>query len=396
MRLRTFRTRSAGLALLAGALVLATHGSVRSAPALASPLHQDVQTIQVTLTNDGCTAEPSSANAGPVTFTVKNVGGDQVTEVELVKNDLIVGEKENLAPGLSGSFSVKLQAGDYELYCPDAATERTPFAVTAAGASASAVADPAVMAALGQAESGYRGYVQQEVAQLVTQTQALADAVNAGDVATAKAIYPEARLHYERIEPVAESFGDLDPAIDMREDDVSDDNPFTGFHRIEKALWQENSLTDMGPVARDLLAKTQELQSLVNDPASFTIDPAQIANGAVELLDEVAQSKITGEEERYSRLDLLDMAANVEGSQKAFELLQPSLELIDAPLADTISGRFAALNSALAPYRQGTTWTAYDQLTPAQVRVLSQAVGDLAEPLSQVAAILVAAGGSAG
>ena len=62
------------------------------------------------------------SHAGPVTFAARNVGGDRVTEGELVKNDLIVGEKENLAPGLSGTFSVNLQPGDYELYCPDATT----------------------------------------------------------------------------------------------------------------------------------------------------------------------------------------------------------------------------------------------------------------------------------
>jgi iron uptake system component EfeO len=394
MRLLPRRPHRLAGALVAAAILAPLPGLHGATPSYAAPLKQQPQTIAVTLTNDGCTADPASVAAGPVTFSVKNVGGDAVTEVELLRNDLIVGEKENLAPGLSGTFSVKLQAGDYELYCPDAATERTAFVVKEGdGAASTAPADPALLSALGQAESGYRTYVQQEVGLLVTQTQALVAAVDAGDAAKAKAAYPEARLHYERIEPVAESFGDLDPAIDMREDDAGDDTPFTGFHRIEKALWQENTLADMGPVAHDLLANVQELQTLVNDPSSFEIQPATIANGAVELLDEVSQSKITGEEERYSRLDLLDMAANVEGSQKAFELLQPSLTMLDAPLADTIAARFTALNAALAQYRQGGTWAAYDTLSQEQVRALSQAVGDLAEPLSQVAAIIVGASG---
>jgi iron uptake system component EfeO len=251
-----------------------------------------------------------------------------------------------------------------------------------------------VTAAFSRAATDYRTYVQGEVAQLVTETQALTVAVDDGDIEQAKAVYPRARLHYERIEPVAESFGDLDPAIDMREDDATNGAEFTGFHRLEQALWQDDSLADMSPVAHALLANVQELQTLVNDPTAFTFDAAQVANGAVELLDEVSKSKITGEEERYSHLDLLDMAANVDGSRTAFELLKPGLAMLDSALADTTGTRFQALDTAMAPYKRGDGWLVYDQLSATQVRALSQAVGDLAEPLSQVAARIVAATGS--
>ena len=79
--------------------------------------------------------------------------------------------------------------------------------------------------------------------------------------------------------------------------------------------------------------------------------PAELANGAVELLDEVSKSKITGEEERYSHIDLLDFQANVEGSEQAFANLQPALAKIDSTLTDTISSRFAALDTLLDKYR---------------------------------------------
>jgi len=51
----------------------------------------------------------------------------------------------------------------------------------------------------------------------------------------------------------------------------------------------------------------------------------------------------------------------------------------------------------MAPYQTGTGWTGYDQLQPADLRMLSQAVNNLAEPLSQVAArVVVASGGTLG
>jgi iron uptake system component EfeO len=355
--------------------------------------------IQVTLDNDGCRASPASGVAGPVTFAITDTTGDQVSEVELLNNGLIVGEKENLFPGSSGSFSVNLPAGDYQLYCPGAANENTSFSVAtpANGQPQAATVNPQLKAQFDQAATDYRSYVQQEVTQLVANTQILVNAVDAGDVAAAQQAYPDARVHYEDIEPVAESFGDLDSAIDMREDDAPDAAHFTGFHRLEQALWQTGSLDGMSPVAHQLLSDTQRLQQLVDDPTAFSFDASHIANGSTELLDEVAQSKITGEEERYSHLDLLDMAANVQGSRKGYELLRPGLVTLDQNLALAIDQRFTELDSAMAPYQTGSGWTSYDQLQPTDLRTLSQAVNNLAEPLSQVAArVVVASGGTLG
>jgi FTR1 family protein len=351
-------------------------------------------TVTVTLTNDGCLAEPASVGAGSVTFQVNDTTGDQVSEVELLHNDVIVGEKENLFPGSSGSFSINLPAGDYELYCPGADTEMTTFTVAATVVPAStATVDSAVRADFDQATTGYRAYVQQEVVALVTSTQAFANAVAAGDLAAARQLYPAAHSHYAAIEPVAERFGDLDPAIDMREDDASDPSQFTGFHRLEKALWQENDLTGMTPTAQRLVADTQKLQELFDNPVSFAFDAADVANGSAELLDEVARTRVTGEEERYSGLDLLDMSANIDGSRKGFELLRPGLTRIDPALASTIAARFDALDAAIAPYRNADgSWKRYAELQPSDIQSLSGAVGGVAEPLSQVAARIVVAG----
>ena len=121
---------------------------------------------------------------------------------------------------------------------------------------------------------------------------------------------------------MAESFGDLDPRIDARENDVKP-NEFGGFHRIEKALWEEGSLKGMAPVAEGLQEDVEELEEKVN---GVSLQAVQIANGANELLTEVSTSKITGEEERYSHIDLVDFKANVEGSQVAFEAVAPLME----------------------------------------------------------------------
>jgi len=86
--------------------------------------------VNIVLTNAGCAPDRASAPSGTIVFNVSNVGGDAVSEVELLDNETSLGERENLAPGLSGSFTLVLQPGSYVLECPGATTPKTPFEVT--------------------------------------------------------------------------------------------------------------------------------------------------------------------------------------------------------------------------------------------------------------------------
>jgi iron uptake system component EfeO len=338
-------------------------------------------TVNVTLTDDGCTASPASIAAGAATFKVQNTTGAKVSEAELLREDTIMGEKENLTPGLSGTFSLKLDAGTYQLYCPNAKTEKTDFMVT--GSAVASSADPAVVTALTGATTQYQRYVVAQVAKLVPATKTFTDAVRANDLAKAKASFAAARYHYEEVEPVAESFGDLDPDIDARIDDVDNEAGWTGFHRLEKALWQDKTTKGMAPIADKLDQDVAKLQKLV---ATVKFQPAQLANGATELLNEVASSKITGEEDRYSHTDLSDFEANVAGAQSAFTLLQPALKTIDPALSTNVQQQFADVLAAVKPYQKGDNYVDYSTVTEDQRRVLTQKVDALAEPLSQVAA----------
>jgi len=382
---RTPRSRRPLLALAAAGplLLLAACGGGAQAEGSAAG---GGNVVKVTLTDDGCTAEPNSVAAGSATFEVTNDGASAVTEAELVNaGGRILGERENLTPGLGSSFSLKVEPGTYSIQCPNAATELTPFTVTGATASATGTADPLLTAA----STGYEAYVKDQVAQLVPATQAFAAAVEAGDVERAKALYGPARAPYERVEPVAESFGDLDPAIDARVADVADPSTWSGFHRIEQALWLDGSTAGMAPVAQQLVADVTKLQTLT---AGVTFQPAELANGASALLDEVAKSKVTGEEEAYSHLDLLDFAANVDGARKAFDLLTPALAQTNPQLVTTITQRFDDVTTGLAPFQRGDGWAPYTELTQEQVRQLATAVDALAEPLSTVAGKVVAGG----
>ena len=342
--------------------------------------NQPGATVKIVLSDAGCSPTPASVPAGPVKFEVTNSGSAKVTEAEVQSSGRIVGEKESITPGLSGNFSLRLDGGSYSIYCPGGAKDTWTFTVTG-GAPA-----PQGDTSLADATKSYHDYVVGEVNQLSTMTKTFTDAVRAGDMAKAKAVFGPARMHYEDIEPVAESFGDLDPDIDARIDDVSDPSKWTGFHRIEKAMWQDNTLAGMAPMADKLDA---DVATLNKNVATATYQPAQLANGASDLLTEVSTKKVTGEEDRYSHTDLYDFAANIDGARKCFELLKPSLAKKNPDLAQQLDARFTDVVTKLGQYKKGDGYVDYSTVTPQQRRVLSNSVDALAEPLSKVSGQVV-------
>jgi iron uptake system component EfeO len=232
------------------------------------------------------------------------------------------------------------------------------------------------------AVTGYRRYVVSQSRELLARTRPFVAAVTSGDVDAAKRLFAAARAPYEKIEPVAESFGTLDPELDARVNDVARGQRWTGFHRIEKGLWKDGTTKGLNPIADKLLADVERLDRKVQRE---TYEPAQLANGATELLGEVSKSKITGEEDRYSHTDLSDFEANVAGARTAFNLLAPALRKRDSALATMISARFDAVQIELAAIRRGGEFPSYDTVGTKQRRRFSQLVDALAEPLSHVA-----------
>jgi iron uptake system component EfeO len=238
---------------------------------------------------------------------------------------------------------------------------------------------------LDQAVAAYRVYVGDQVDDTLAKTKKFAASVSAGDIAGAKAEFAASRFGWESIEPVAESFGDIDPKTDTREADLEKGQRWTGWHQIEKALWKTGSLKGEGPYADDLVKNIETLKVRVG---TASITATSMANGAKELLDEVATGKITGEEDTFSHTDLSDFKANVDGAQKVFELLKPVTQERDADLTGDLTGEFARVQKLLGKYEKGDGYVSYDTVGKSQRKELSDEVNALGEPLSKLAGVV--------
>ena len=341
--------------------------------------------MSISLTPQGCAPHPAKVTAGTVTFNVANKDASAVSEAELRTSDLeqILGEQENLTPGLSGGFQLTLQPGTYKISCPGAARPHWTLTVGGKAAGPAWEANSQLTAAV----SGYSSYVTQNTVSLVASTQQLCAAIDAKNQAQAEFLYPRARIFYERIEPVAEIWGNLDTDIDGRwENPVTVQSQFTGFHRIEQMMWQENTLTGAAQMCAGLVKNEQQLLTLVR---SASYNPLEMASGATDLINEAATAKISGEEERYSNTDLPVFQANVDGAMEVVTLLEPFLKEKDPSLLATIQSRDAAVNAQLVHYQarpgyDDTGYVEYSTVADSQRRQLSGVVNAFAEALSKL------------
>ena len=377
--------RSLAALLTAGSAVVLAGCASPSPPAAPPAGLGPAGPISVQAADAACDVGAAEAPAGNLTFVVTNTG-TKVTEFYLYgAGDRIIGEVGNIGPGLTRQLVVEVpDGGTYTTACRPGMVGtgiRTPFTVTGA-----ATRPIDIKARLGEATADYRRYVVAQVAALVPMTQQFTDAIKARNVDQAKALFPMTRAYYERIEPVTRSFPTLDPKLDGREDDPRDAGVnWTGFHRLEKDLWVDGLKPDTPQVADQLLTDVKDLQTRTT---SMQLDPADLATGAKELLDQDVISKIMGEEDRYAHTDLWDIKANVEGSQAAVAALRPVVDAKDPSLGPVLDERFTALTTVLEGFRVGDGFKRYTELTQNDLKTMTDAIDALSEPISKVAGVI--------
>lgn len=401
VRSRTIRRTSAAFAVLA----VAAAGTAACAEKNEGG-DGSTAPIAVTSSNDACDLASTDASTGQVSFTVENTG-DKVTEFYVYgAENRVLGEVENIGPGLKGTLTVDIASpGDYQVACkPGMVGQGIGGQISVSGEEKPALEAPVEVES---AKAAYLDFVRGQTDTLVDQATEFADAVKAGDKDKAKAMYGQARTPYERIEPVAESFADLDPKIDMRWDDTEDGaSEFTGFHRLERYLWppQQAEIGDapgqiaqadadhakkndtpenIAKIADQLVADVTNLRDEVAKP-DFVFETRSYVAGPQALVDEIAATKVGGEEDRYSHTDLWDFAANIEGSQRLITDMAPIIDSKSPEQIKEINDRFADVSDALDKYREGEGYRDYSKVPEPERKTLSDKIDALSASLSEV------------
>ena len=270
---------------------------------------------------------------------------------------------------------------------------------TSETSTSAAAAEPNPLADTAATE--YKAYVVGQIDELQRVVKVLTDAVRANNLKAAQDAFAPSRMPWERIEPIAGLVEEIDGKVDARVDDFAgvDDPEFTGWHRLEYLLFEKNTTEGGAPFADQL---DKDIATLKEQFATVEVKPIDVANGAAELIEEVSEGKITGEEDRYSKTDLWDFDANLQGSQAAIDKLKPALEKADPALLGKINDGISQVFGTMAPLRKGDGWVLFCPenpefpsplcpavtVTPQVVDALKAQLAGLSENLSQVAGVL--------
>lgn len=341
--------------------------------------------VTVTIQGNVCQPNEITVPAGRTTFTIVNQS-QRALEWEILDGVMVVEERENIAPGFSQTMTVKLPPGEFDITCGLLSNPRGKLRVTPSAASDAEAARPSLVNYVG-ALAEYKVFLVLETGTLEDATTALVDAIQAGDLKQAQALYAPAHQAYKRVEPMGELFADLDARINPRAEYLEKreaDPAFTGFHRIEYALFDRQSTQGLAPVTTQLLADIQTLKDRVR---ALNVPPERLAGSAAKLLQRVADNLPAGGEDRYGHGELSNLQGTLDGTHKIADLLAPLLAKSAPDLKKRIDERFAAFAAALDPFRDGDGFKP-TTLDEARRNALSEPVRALAVDMGRVNAAL--------
>ena len=340
--------------------------------------------IVVNIHPHSCEPNALTVPAGRASFRIVN-RSDRAVEWEILDGVLVLEERENIAPGLSQVINANLAPGDYTITCGLLSNPRGTLHVTSTAASdAAAKAKPSMAAFIGPL-SEFRVYLSSQSTALIKAVTALEQAIEAGDLNQAQALYVPARAAYQRIAPAAQRLAELDNAINARADYFEkreQDPAFVGFHRLEYALFQQRNLNGLTPVAQRLTSDVTTLkQQLLAEP----LPPEQLVSIVVRNLNTLADVRASsGEEERYSHTDLNGFAANLDVAHKVVELLRPMLSKIAADVLSKIDSALADFDSELNGLKVKDGYASYDSVSAEQRKQIADKAQALADALDTI------------
>ena len=356
----------------------------------------DARALTVESSADACRLSAAEAPAGTLTFDVTNTG-DQVTEFYLLAEDglRIVAEVENIGPSITRALTVNAPAGDYVTACKPGMTGegiRGDFAVT--GSAEDAEVERRRAGAGGAGAGQLRGVRRGPVGPAAgedrrVRRRSTRPATTPPPGRSTRSPAP----HWERIETVAESFGDLDPMMDAREADLEPGQEWTGWHLIEKDLWPQRA-EDYARVhegARDLRRRPARQHRGARHPGAgadlhHRRDRQRLARAARGGRHRQGDRRggvlvahrpvgLPGQRRRRPRR-VRGRAADRRGEG-------PRARRAARPPASTSSRRCSTSTA------RATASSRYDELAPEEVKELSDAVNALSEPLSRLTAAVL-------
>ena len=237
--------------------------------------------------------------------------------------------------------------------------------------------------------AAYRALTSRGLDDLVARTDVLADAARRGDWAAARTAWLAAHQAYGRLGAAYDAFGAADAAIDGRPDGLpggKGDPAFSGFLRIEGALWAAPSRTTVEPWTDRLDRDVHQLQQAF--PAD-RIDARDLPLRAHEILENALQFELTQATDEGSGTGLAMTRAAVDATRIVISALRTLINARDPRLGRRVDRALDDLASRLDRHRHGDgSWDRLDQLDQLDREHLDAATSGAVELLALLPGLL--------
>jgi high-affinity iron transporter len=386
-------THRRSLAVAGGAVVLVCVVVAAWALAGGSGATGAPATAPITVSGYNCAPGWTLPPSGQHQLTVVN-SGSSVVDVTLVgaSNSLVFGEIDAMGPGVTRTLTVVIPPGRYRIRCSyseNASILSSAVTVTGPPVSGAHPYLPVTYNQMAPAVTAYRNSVSVGLVTLAAATDQLHSLAQSGSGAATKAAWLVAHLDYERLGAAYGAFGNFADEIDGRPNGLPlgvDDPGWTGFLRLEYALWHDQPQPIVATVADTL---DQDVHGLVAAFPDQTIEANDLSLRTHEILENTLQFQLTGQSDQGGHTTLATALANVSGTQLTLGAIAPVLAPRDPALLASATTDLHRLASLLATYRHPDgTWAPLQSLSRSQRQILDAAMGTYLETVSPVPDIL--------
>jgi high-affinity iron transporter len=374
-------------------VVVVAGGAVAGVASMETTTSATSNPTTVTVNDYRCASEWAPPHSGQREISVTNAGHAMV-DVKLMgaSNSLIYGEVEAMAPGTTRTMTAVIPPGRFRLGCTysENATVYSPT-VTVSGAPIHNAHPYRQMtyAQIAPLVTQYRAEVAAGLQVLATDTDHLRALADAGQFGQAKQAWLVAHLDYARLGAAYDTFGDYNDEIDGRPNGLPlgvDDPSWTGFLRLEFALWQNQSGATVAATANQLDAYVHELAAAFTEQTTPFND---LSLRTHEILENTLQFELTGESDQGSHTGLATAGANVQGTQMIMEIIAPLLVQRDPMLLADLRSQLQRLGALINTYQlPDGAWTPVQFLSTSQRERLDGAIGEYLETVSPVPDLL--------
>lgn len=331
--------------------------------------------------------------SGQRQISVTNAG-HSVVDVTLLgaHNLLIYGELEAMAPGTTRTMTAVIPPGKFRLGCTYSESATVYSHIVKVSGRPVHDAHPyqqVTYTQLAPLVTEYRAEISAGLATLASDTDRLRSFADAGQQQQAKQAWLLAHLDYARLGAAYDTFGDFNDEIDGRPNGLPqgvDDPSWTGFLRLEYALWQNQPPAVVASIADQLDAEVHQLVAAFPEQTTPIND---LSLRTHEILENTLQFELTGETDQGSHTGLATAMANVQGTEMILGIIAPLLGKREPALVGQLQTDLGQVTNLLgAAQLPDGTWPAVQSLSLTQRQRLDGAIGNYLETVSPVPDLL--------